>query len=51
MAKNNKTAIKSSPGSKGDNTNQGIYGLNIKQLRIKKSRTYIHGSDLTGTVK
>jgi hypothetical protein len=31
--------------------NQGIYGLNANKSSISKERSYIHGSELTGTVK
>lgn len=31
--------------------NQGIYGMNANKSSINKERSYIHGSELTGTVK
>jgi hypothetical protein len=37
--------------SKSTKMNQGIYGMNANKSSINKERSYIHGSELTGTVK
>jgi hypothetical protein len=51
MAKNKKSVSKSIPASSDVAVSQGIYGLNASKLSIKKSRKFIPGSELTGTVK
>jgi hypothetical protein len=49
MANTKKKTVKTSQVSK--EVNQGIYGMNANKSSIKKDRNYIHGSELTGTVK
>jgi hypothetical protein len=49
MTKTKKNAIKVTPSQK--KVNQGIYGMNANKSSISKERSYIHGSELTGTVK
>jgi hypothetical protein len=49
MAKTKKTATKVARSQK--KVNQGIYGMNANKSSITKERSYIHGSELTGTIK
>jgi hypothetical protein len=49
MANSKKKANKVAPSQK--KVNQGIYGMNANKSSISKERSYMHGSELTGTVK
>jgi hypothetical protein len=48
LKKKNNGALKKPSKTK---VNQGIYGMNANKSTITKERSYIPGSELTGTIK